>query len=763
MRLSLWTIMGPTAAYAARRPRRAVTLLVAGGCVLGASSSCAQTSPVPIEKITVTPTSKAPLTVSPGQTVVNVGSDAFKDTSDLTAAGLLLTAPGVTEITGSGPRDTSISIRGSNDRQVGGIKNILLFDDGFPITQPDGMSRADLVDPHVYVDVNVFEGPSSTLYGNYAVDGAIDFRTRPGSAINGAELGAEFGSFNSYEDWVDVGGKAGAVEGSVFGSNYRGSGFIANQRFDTSTVNAIGSYQVTPSDVITLKVINNYTDTRLPLRLSISQFGLNPYQKDCGGLQSAGCASVRLFLNGANGPTVNVSPQAAGISRNDRRTVSGLRWDHDFDADDAIRTQIVFDQRDIEQPTSSTSNIANIPALEGTSTLTHRGTLFGLPSTTLLGGNANGELIDSSFYNLTPVGVRSAVVQTIHGTQWNIGGRFEERLSLNSRLEAVLGLGGEVSGIDAADVNFAYPTKGGPTAHHVNALAIYHNIAPEGSLVYTPDNATVLRARVGTGYATPQFNQLFINSAGQFGNNATLQSQSNVGVDLGATLSPNKDLILSVTGFYEFFSNELVTQSPGANLQNFTFNAPASQHRGVEVGLAWSPLPHLAPALGVTLDQLFDDQVYTSYVERLSAGTVSVPFNRAGHRIPGVVPNNVDARMIYQVPSGRLAGLGGFLEFNWRDSYRLDNANLVGAAAATLVNLDLHYDPPAGFGAISRVRFFLEILNLFNRVTVGSAADLSDSINSAGIENGAQSLRQSTGSIFAGAPLSVYGGVRSRF
>jgi iron complex outermembrane receptor protein len=29
------------------------------------------------------------------------------------------------------------------------------------------------------------------------------------------------------------------------------------------------------------------------------------------------------------------------------------------------------------------------------------------------------------------------------------------------------------------------------------------------------------------------------------------------------------------------FHNEFVTQSPGAGLQNFTFNAPVSVHRGV--------------------------------------------------------------------------------------------------------------------------------------------------------------------------------------
>ena len=46
-----------------------------------------------------------------------------------------------------------------------------------------------------------------------------------------------------------------------------------------------------------------------------------------------------------------------------------------------------------------------------------------------------------------------------------------------------------------------------------------------------------------------------------------------------------------MTGFYEWFRNELVTQSPGAGLQNFTFNAPRSIHQGVEMAADWRPLP----------------------------------------------------------------------------------------------------------------------------------------------------------------------------
>jgi iron complex outermembrane receptor protein len=97
-------------------------------------------------------------------------------------------------------------------------------------------------------------------------------------------------------------------------------------------------------------------------------------------------------------------------------------------------------------------------------------------------------------------------------------------------------------------------------------------------------------------------------------------------------------LKLSVTGFYEFFRNELVTQSPGAGLQNFTFNVPRSVHRGVEVAADWRPLPGWRLIAAYT----WLDQFYIDYTEQLSAGALTTRFDRGGNKIPSVAPRTSD-------------------------------------------------------------------------------------------------------------------------
>ena len=64
------------------------------------------------------------------------------------------------------------------------------------------MSRSDLIDPHAYGGVDVWRGPSSAIFGNYATGGAIKVRTCPGGEIDGIEYGVDVGSFNYLNNYL---------------------------------------------------------------------------------------------------------------------------------------------------------------------------------------------------------------------------------------------------------------------------------------------------------------------------------------------------------------------------------------------------------------------------------------------------------------------------------------------------------------------------------------------------------------------------------
>lgn len=699
-----------------------------------------------------------------GETTTTVDRSRFKDRPVFSISDVLQDSPGVAEKQGNGPRDIGISIRGSNARNGFGIRNLQMFEDGFPVTQPDGLSRTDLTDPHAYQSIDVFRGPNSVMFGNYATGGAINFHTRPGSDIRGFEIGTDVGGFGYLNNYFTVGNATRDADVSVFGSDVRGTGYIAHGEFHTTTVNALAKFAVSPDDTFTLKIINNELETNLPLRLSLSQFQQNPFQKGCASAASAaaGCASVGLSALGIAAQSVPQSAAEGDLGRHDTRTIIGGRWEHNFDNDTTWRTQFVFDDKDINQPTGTTSATGDEPAINLLSDITRRSQLFGLDATATVGAFYNREVLNSDTYNIAPGGSLGAVQSFYHGgEQSNLGGRTREEIKLGPNWTAVAGAGVEYTDLQALNTAFQYAPTGATAATTLTAAdRQFLNNAQEAALLYHPDDAWQFRGRVATGYGTPQASNLFVTAQGTSGNNTQLQSQTNLGYDIGAEWKPTSAVKLSVTGFYEFFHNELVTQSPGAGLQSFTFNAPASEHRGIEVAADWRP----APGWRYTMAYSYDNQIYTNYVEQLSAGGLTTSFNRAGNRIPGVAPNEFTARLGYDQPDGRWQGLGGFVEVQAVDAFFIDNANLVKTPGYATVNLNLHYSVDIPDPYLKNVMLFAEVRNVLDQTYVASANNVSDSISSVtGAQSPAAAVAAATGSIYAGAPRTFLAGVRFKF
>jgi len=726
------------------------------------------------QSVTVTAQTAAVTEEPTAQTITSVGYQDTKDSADFTIQEALDLVPGVTTITGNGPRDISISLRGSNDRQSYGIRNAILFDDGFQVTQPDGLGRADLVDPHAYGLIDAVQGPSSTMYGNDAVEGAIFFYTRPGASIGGVDLGTDAGSYGYLNNYISIGNAGQNYDYSVFLSNVLGKqSYQDHFAFDTATANILATVSLRPQDRLIFKFINNDLDTELPIRLSLNQYLANPFQRGCEVYSSANtsCVGASVYVNGFTGTKVTLSADQLGLGRHDRRTVVGARWEHDLTANTTLRTQVVWDDKDIDQPTGSTSARGSTPSFIFLSDGTRKGRLFGRDSTTYAGAFFKYEDTNSNSYNVMPGGnaTLGAYVSGAFGTIVGTGIHGQEEINLGPRVTLVGGIGYEHTSLSDGETLYSYSATASPSTNTVNADRTYDNISPEAAILLRVSNSLRLHARLGTGYATPVNSAFFITPQGTYGNNSQLKAATNIGIDLGGEWTASRTILLNLTGFYERYANENVTQSPGAGLLNYTFNAPSSAHRGMVAGIDWHPLPEIVDGLRLRAAYQLDDQVYRQYTERLSAGNMTSSFIRNGNRIPGVIPNNLSLRGVYDLPTSRYGEFGTYLETNYRSAFWLDNANLLDAPSSTILNFDVHYDPAAGHGFWSRTHFYFDLQNLANRTYIGSASNISDTINSStGLENpgygSSTALAQTgTGSIYAGAPRLSIGGFRIKF
>jgi iron complex outermembrane receptor protein len=727
--------------------------------------------------IVVTGTALSLTTLVKGQTVTTIDDRAFRDTPATTIADIVKLSPGVAVIQGNGPRDVGVSIRGSNARNSFGARNIQVFEDDFPVTQPDGLARFDLTDPHAYGAVDVVRGPSSARYGNYALGGAINFRTRRGADIHGAEIGLDGGGDGYANLYATIGAAGPSFEYALFGSFVRAGGSTGHSHYETGTINALATYALSDRDRVTAKIIYNEGEFELSTRLSFNQYLMNPYQRGCEAAATAapGCGTILVFRNGINAPPRLLPtdpdprpPQTAtegDLARNDRRTIAGLRYEHDFGPNLTWRTQAVFDSRVVNQPTSALPFKGTLDSYNLTSDVTGHGSLLGMDTTSFAGIFYNYLDNQSYTFNKTLAGRNGigALAQTVFGDIRNMGGHLREELQLSSSLRLIAGVGGERSILDGRATNYAYPVNANPTLIVVPALRHFWNVAPEASLMFQASKAVRLHARVGTGYGIPQASGLFVTPAGVPGNNIALKAQRNIGIDGGANIDIADHLHAEITLYQEWFRNEQVSQSAGIGLLAYTTNAPRSLHRGVEIGADWQPLPAVLPGARLQASYSYNDQHYSNFTERLSAGRFDTLLDRAGNKIPGVIPTFVNGRIAYDQPSGPLTGVGGFVEIGYRQGYYIDNSNQLKLPGYTLFNLNLHYDPPAGEGWLSRLRFYASVQNLFDRTYAGSASVIADSLNaSTGLPNGTAALQGVTGSIYAGTPRTVYAGVKTR-
>jgi iron complex outermembrane receptor protein len=462
----------------------------------------------------------------PGQTITTVSGERIRNEPAFTIQDLLQESPGVSFKQGNGPRDIGISIRGSNARNGFGIRNIVVLEDGFPVTQPDGLSRTDLTDPHAYGGVDVYRGPSSAMFGNYATGGAVNFRLWRGREIDGVRYGIEGGSFGYLNNYAIAGGRSERFEGTAFASDVRGDGFISHSSFNTQTVNALGTYAVTPNDRVTFKFIDNRVATNLSVRLSLNQFQTNPFQRGCINARTAapGCGTVNLFANGFSAPTVPQIAEEGAFGRRDYREIVGGRWEHDFDNQTTWRVQGVFDDKNINQPTGATSAIGDSPAYNLSSNVTRRGGLLGLDAVHFAEMWYNRQRLTNYTWNVVPGGSLGSL-QSFYdgGHQVNWGARAREEVAFGPHWIAYVAADIETTTVAAVNTIFSFPGgRAVPASFPIQRDFL--NYAPEAGMLYRPNDAWQFRSRVATGYGTPQISNLTVTAQGVSGNNIQLSS-----------------------------------------------------------------------------------------------------------------------------------------------------------------------------------------------------------------------------------------------
>jgi iron complex outermembrane receptor protein len=568
--------------------------------------------------------------------------------------------PGVQATSRYGLDDVNLSIRGSGIRTTFGVRGVAVLIDGVPITEPDGLTRLDLIELGAARQVEVVRGPASAVYGGVASGGAINIISRSGAESRGLNLRAQRGSFGFQKYDGSVGATFAGDRGSVYlsGAYTDSRGFREANTNEMLRLNFRGDYRPAEHTRVAFEASTSDLDMRIPGALNLNEFDTAPY------------SAV------ADPNVVN------RYARRDERFRTGVRLDQRVTLGRPVETMTyafyggrtldhpifqVLDQ-DLHRVQLGTRLRAGLdratsPRLRATAGIDYDN-LFGTDRRYVNAGGERGAIRADGYMALPNVGIYAQTEAMLGQRITLTGGARYDRVTyhLDNYLDPSL----------SADPTFA-------------------QLSPKGTATYRVNDGTSLYASVARGFEVPSSGEIAVSPNPGESFNTALEPKTLVNYEVGVKSLLAQRIFVDLAVFRanvhgEFLSRTVATE---AGPRSVFENAGRSRQTGVELG--WTVLA--ADWLDVVGSYTFADFKLTDF-SSLTVGPDgrSTLVDFSGNRLPGVPQHRLAGELRLRPAPNLSAGVGA----EWQSRMFVDNAN----ADAGVV-----YFKPFGPGAVQQIAY----------------------------------------------------------
>jgi iron complex outermembrane receptor protein len=547
--------------------------------------------------------------------------------------------PGVQATSRYGGDDVNLSIRGSGIRTTFGVRGVAVLLDGVPITEPDGLTRLDLIELATARQVEVVRGPTSALYGGMASGGAVNIISRTGEESRGASLRAQTGAFGFSKYDAYLGSPFASGRGSAIGSGtYTWSeGFRAHNTNQMWRLNLRGDYRIGERTRVGVEGSTSSLDVLIPGALTQAEFDADPYQA----------------------APVNVTNDYA---RRDERFRTGLRLDQGFGAGGAAAQAtgyFFYGGRTLDHPIfqvldqslhrvqagarvrAGLDRVAD-PRLQLATGFDYDN-LFGTDQRYRNVAGDRGPLVADGYIALPSVGVF---------------GQLEGRL----RHDLTLTAGARYDKVTYDVENYL----GGFTASSTS----FDQLSPKVTLAWRPAARGTVYASVSRGFEVPTIGELTVSPDPSETFNSQLQPKTLWNYELGGRTVVGQRFLLDAAVFYADVSGEFLSRTIPTETGPRTVFENAGDSRNIGVELGWTAL--LTPWLDLVGSYTFTDaklQDYQSLVVDANGQNVLTDFS--GNRLPGVPQHRLTGEFRVRPLRHLQASIGA----EWQSKLYVDNAN----------------------------------------------------------------------------------------
>src|SRR5690348_10800865 len=259
-----------------------LAISVALGPVPPAFAQSDATPPLVIDPITVTATRHAERAFNVPASVDTIDASTIHDGQpQVNLSETLVRIPGIFAANRQNyAQDLQISSRGFGARATFGVRGVRLYQDGIPVTMPDGQGQTGSFSLFSAQRVEVLRGPFSALYGN-ASGGVISVFTEDPPDEPYVQFDGGGGSYGTGTFGVKGGARGNLVGGVVAGSEFVTNGYRQHSWARRDLTNA--KFVLEPSQDTRVTLIGNtqyQPETEDPLGLTRAEWSANPRGAD---------------------------------------------------------------------------------------------------------------------------------------------------------------------------------------------------------------------------------------------------------------------------------------------------------------------------------------------------------------------------------------------------------------------------------------------------------------------------------------------------
>jgi iron complex outermembrane recepter protein len=580
-------------------------------------------------------------------------------------------------------QDLQISSRGFGARAAFGVRGVRLYQDGIPVTMPDGQGQTGSFSLLSAERIEVLRGPFSTLYGN-ASGGVISVFTENGTPEPILTLNGGAGSYDMWTAGVKLRGTAGNVGYVAAGGEFQTDGYRDHSSARRDLFNL--KLRFDPTEATRVTLIGNYQyqpETQDPLGLTRAQWDANPRQVDPSALQF----DTRKTIN---------------------QTQGGVAVDHQFNADTALHVGAYGGRRLIRQylalrgefPATTSGGVVDLDRDFGGvgARVTWRTQALGGPLTFTVGADTDRmQEHRQGFVNNN--GIAGDLRRDEDDTVQSVDGYAEAEWQFAPAWAATIGVRSSAVRYESND---HYVTPSNPDD---SGSRTFRNTSPILGLVFHATPEVNLYASYGQGFETPTFAEIAYVPVGtglNFGLNPATSSAYEIGLKTVFARSQR----INVALFHIDTEDEIVTDTATGGRNTFK-NVGKTRRNGAEAlwdgDLPWGLHGHVALTY-----------INARFAQDFTSGTPP-QIVQSGNRLPGVPPAQAYGELTW-TPGG-WGGFNAAVEVQYVGKIYVNDRNTDAAPAYTVTNLRAGLAQRAGRATFTE---FVRVNNVFDRRYAGS-------------------------------------------